>query len=220
MRKSLFIVVLLAVCGNLCGQSLSATDTGKYRLLLPAYWKPGSKVWRILDEKLPHWCPELQGKELCGDDCNPAYRVEFFMTGPAIQNFTASHIATTTTSQTWNIVTNYSFECSLLLFTKDNKLLTRVILIGQEEEWKKNNRAEWADNSRQPAYIQKAVIVPPPGTPANPAYQNYLIQQQLNSMQQITRTMTPNDYIRSNTEALYPTQQDLFGLADTRIRSL
>src|SRR5258705_1537851 len=98
------------------GQHLSATDTNKYSIHLPDYWRPGNKVWRILNDKLPLVCEELKEKELCGNDCHPKYTIEFEMSEPIINDYQPNHISSGTTSQTWDFVTSYSFKCSLLLF--------------------------------------------------------------------------------------------------------
>ena len=55
----------------------------KYRINLPDYWRNGHKVWKTLADKLPLTCEELKDKELCGDDCNPKYTVELYITEPA-----------------------------------------------------------------------------------------------------------------------------------------
>lgn len=216
------LLIILIVPASLAAQRLSSLDTGKYSLLLPSYWKPGNKAWRILDDLLITKIPELQNKELCGDDCNPAYRVEFYMSNPLIDHYSASHVNSTRFSQTWNITTHYSFEAALLLFDHRNKLLTRILLIDPEEDWRKLNRVEW--NAPRPAFPQternlQAVMVPPPGSPAG---QEYLMLQQQQQMGTVAAPplISPRDYIYRNTAALFPTQQDLFAHVDDRIRSL
>lgn len=216
------VLLLMTLPVTLEAQRLSAVDTGKYSLLLPPYWKPGNKAWRILDDLLITKIPELFNKELCGDDCNPAYRVEFYMSNPRIDHYSATHVNSTRYTQTWNITTHYSFEAALLLFDHTNKLLTRILLIDPEEDWRKLNRVEW--NSPRPVYPLsernlQAVMVPPPGSPAG---QEYLMLQQQQQMGTVAAPpqLSPRDYIYRNTEALFPTQQDLFAHTDDRIRSL
>ena len=111
-----FFLFLISIISS--GQSLSEIDSSKYKINLPDYWKPGNKIWRILNDKLPQVCEELKNKELCGDNCNPAYRIEFEMSEPIINDYYSNHISSGTTSQTWEFVTVYRFTSSLLLVNK------------------------------------------------------------------------------------------------------
>ena len=50
-----FTFIVFGLSETVC-QHLSATDSGKYRINLPDYWKHGNKIWRILTDKLPLVC--------------------------------------------------------------------------------------------------------------------------------------------------------------------
>jgi len=123
------------------GQSLSAPDTNKYSIHLPDYWRPGNKIWEILTNKLPLVCEELKDKELCSDDCHPVYTIEFEMSEPIINDYHPIHVSSGSTSQTWDFVISYSFECSLLLLNEKKQLLTKFILVDTNEVWTVTNRA-------------------------------------------------------------------------------
>jgi hypothetical protein len=85
MKNIIICFVLSVSCmAEVTGQRLSTPDSNKYRIDLPSYWKPGNKVWKILIDKLPLVCAEIKDKEICGDDCNPAYSFEFEMSDPVI----------------------------------------------------------------------------------------------------------------------------------------
>lgn len=66
----------------------SKTDDTKYRINLPDYWGKGHKVWATLIEKLPAICEELKGKDICGDNCDPAWSVDFYITEAVIFDYT------------------------------------------------------------------------------------------------------------------------------------
>ncbi|MEQ1676594.1 MAG: hypothetical protein ABL876_07835, partial [Chitinophagaceae bacterium] len=89
MRKLSLLMTLLSftVFHAASQRDLSLIDENKYRINLPDYWARGNKVWQILDEKLPDICPELKGKELCGDNCNPKYTIEFYITDPLVYEY-------------------------------------------------------------------------------------------------------------------------------------
>ncbi len=197
------------------GQGLFPIDTNKYSIHLPDYWRPGNKIWKILTDKLPLVCEQLKEKELCGDYCHPAYTIEFEMTEPFINNYYPNHVLSASTSQTWDFITVYSFECSLLLFNEKDKLLTRFILVDTDETWTLTNRASL------PSYI--------PITQPKIYVGSNLIRQTTAasiSMEQQARGLggtegqTPYDFINRNKEALAPARKDLLAVVDKKIRSL
>jgi hypothetical protein len=84
MRKILLptaSLLLLSVCLSAQPKTLKLNEN-KYSIYLPDYWGKGHKVWQVLTDKLPVICEELKDKELCGDNCNPKYRVELYVTEP------------------------------------------------------------------------------------------------------------------------------------------
>jgi hypothetical protein len=216
MKKLLHcLILLLGFTSPLFPQSKNSPDTNKYRLNLPDYWKPGNKVWRILDDKLPTVAPELVGKQLCGDDCKAKYTIEFEMSEPTILDYYSNHLTTNTQVETWEFVTLYSFTANLYLFD-ENKVLTRFILVDTNEIWRKINRAQL------PAYVPK----PPQkiysvrqtwnNNPSDPARQYVLFNSQNNSGM---AGMSPYTYINENKAKLSPTQWDMLGIIDEKIRS-
>ena len=198
-----FIFVLF-ICLSSAGQRLSDIDTGKYTINLPQYWKPGNKVWQILTDKLPTVCDELNDKELCGDNCKPKYTVEFEMSEPVILDYYTNHISSGAISQSWQFVTLYSFSASLLLFNEKDSLLTRFILVDTNEIWTVKHQAELASYLPAPPqkiYVQGPQIFAPMTSALGRAGQS------------------PFAYINSNKEKLAPTQRDMFGVVDEKIRS-
>lgn len=65
-------------------RTLKDIDENKFRINLPDYWGRNSKVVRILMDKLPVFAEEIKDKEVCGDDCNPAYNIDFYLSYPEI----------------------------------------------------------------------------------------------------------------------------------------
>lgn len=149
MRKCTFYILSFFLLHPVLfySQSLTAIDTGKYRINLPAHFKPGNKAWRILDEKLPLVCEELKNKELCGDNCNPAYTIDFIMSDPVVLDYYAQRISGTN----YDIITLYTFESSLLLKNSAGKIVTRIILVDTNDVFKITNKASIAE-----------FLVPPP----------------------------------------------------------
>lgn len=90
--KQAFLLLVLANLISLLSfsqRNLGHIDDDKYSINLPDYWGKGSKVWHNLIEKLPLLCEELKGKDLCGDKCNPAYTIDFYITEATIFDYTA-----------------------------------------------------------------------------------------------------------------------------------
>lgn len=90
--KQAFLLLILANLISLFSisqRNLGHIDNEKYRINLPDYWGKGNKVWHNLIEKLPLLCEELKGKDLCGDKCNPAYTIDFYITEAIIFDYTA-----------------------------------------------------------------------------------------------------------------------------------
>lgn len=220
----IFFTCLMLPC---ISQDLHKTDTGKYRINLPDYWGRGNKVWQVLTDKLPLICEELKDKELCGDDCNAKYIVEFEMTDPYISEFYPRLIFSDNTpapnrqaSDTWDIDTYYSFECSLLLFDNNDKLLTRLVLVDTNEVYKVTHRTALASfTSSSPAryafrkgatrsetiFMDLNTLNNVNGQPTSPSGQN---------------GQTAFSYINENKEKLYPTRKDLLAVVDAKLKAL
>jgi hypothetical protein len=200
-------------------QSLAAIDTSKYRINLPAHFKSGNKAWRILDEKLPLVCEELKGKELCGDDCNPAYNIDFTMSAPVVLDYYAQRIAGTN----YDIITLYTFECSLFLKNNAGEIVTRIILVDTNDVFKIANKASIAE-----------FLVPPPpnkiSLQKNASGQpEVVVAANLNNAPatSVFRSEgsyggieTPYSYINKNKEKLAPKEKDQLAVIDQRIKAL
>ena len=196
-------ILLLSIAVNTNAQTLSSIDTNKYRLDLPDYWKAGSKVWRILSDKLPLVCEEIRDKDLCGDDCNPKYRIELFLSDPEIVDFTSSRLSNDRNKETWQHMTYYAFECTLVLFDENQKPLTRFIVVGKDEVWKLvNNTSSYAP--AQPVPMKMIV--------SNNPRQEILVSQ-------------PRETPRGGSSPLnqkrifFPLEKDLFLVVDNKIKS-
>lgn len=200
------------------GQTLSDIDTGKYRINLPERWKPGSKVWQILSDKLPLVCDELKEKEICGDDCNPKYRIEFYISQPVIFNYYPNHISSDYTNnlngrptERWDFVTYYGFECSLLLFDEKNTLLTRFILVDTNETWNVKKRATLISFSPPPP--QKIILRKISSS------QSVLIDANNPNLNNVEMGETPYSYIINNKDKLCPDINNMLTIVDNKIRS-
>ncbi len=94
MKNNIFLLLVIS-CISLtttAQQTSEKIDTNKYRINLPDYWEKGNKVWKVLNDRLPAICEELINKDLCGDDCNPKYSIELYITEPYIQEFRYSKV--------------------------------------------------------------------------------------------------------------------------------
>jgi hypothetical protein len=194
-------------------QKLSDVDTGKYSIHLPDYWKRGNKIWQILNDKLPLVCEELKDKELCGDNCNPKYSIEFEMSEPVVFDYYPSHVFSDKETETWDIITWYGFTASLLLLNEKNELLTKFILVDTNEVWKVSNRVKLA--SYRPSPPMKIYKLDPKYTAMN-----YLVDNQYIPKGSVGISgETPYSYINNNKGSLYPTQRGMLSIIDEKIKS-
>ncbi|MBI5857246.1 MAG: hypothetical protein HZB42_06315 [Sphingobacteriales bacterium] len=225
MKIFLSFCVFLSVCSSVAvSQHLNRIDTNKYRINLPDYWKPGNKIWQILSDKLPLVCEEIRDKELCGDDCNPRYTIEFEMSKPVVFEYRPVHILSaysnnlnTRPTETWDIQTIYGFECSLLLRNETGQYIKRFIIVDMNETWRISNRVTLNSYASPPAillYGRRIIpgrrgIIDPVVNPAN--------QQILPATAQ--EGETPYAYILKNREKLAPAFRDMFDVIDQKICS-
>ncbi len=217
MKNICFMVSLFfltAITGF--AQQKPVIQENKYRINLPEYWKPGNKVWQILSDKLPLVCEELRDKELCGDECRPKYTIEFQMSEPLIHNYKANAIASSLYARSYNFVTAYSFESSLLLFDDTDKLITRVILVDLDEVWTVTNRAELRAYTPTLPLRNVLLTVSPRMAMAGINYQNQSIREMTGGSQE----QTPYSYINDNMEKLAPARKDMLTVIDQKIRKL
>ncbi|HEV7782442.1 MAG TPA: hypothetical protein VGO58_14305 [Chitinophagaceae bacterium] len=215
MKKTVCLLGLVFFLSAFSGaQNLATVDTGKYRINLPDYWKPGNKIWEILTDKLPMVCEELVNKELCGDRCNPRYSIEFEMSEPEILDYYSNHISSGRNTQAWEFVTLYRYSSALLLLNEKDELLTKLILVDKNEIWRVTNKAELP--SYMPAAPQR--IYPVSSPTMNPQNQlNEGIRQ--SQLQTGTTGQSPFAYINKNKDKLSPTRRDMLGIIDEKIRS-
>lgn len=214
-----FLSFLLLHSAPFYSQSLNTIDTGKYRINLPAHFKPGNKAWRILDEKLPLVCEELKNKELCGDDCKPAYTIDFTMSDPLVLDYYPLRISGTN----YDIITLYTFESSLFLKNSAGEIVTRIILVDTNDVFKITNKASIAEflvppppnkvslqknASGQPEVVVTANLNNPPTTSVFRSDGSY------------GGIETPYSYINKNKEKLAPKEKDQLAVIDQRITAL
>ena len=206
-----FFLLFFSIC--ISAQPKAIVDTNKYRINLPDYWKPGNKVWKILDEKLPLVSAELKDKQLCGDNCKPKYTIEFEMSEPVVTDYLTNSISSTATTQTWEFVTLYYFSSSLLLFDEIDKLLTRFILVDENETWRvvnKSTLATFTPRSQQKIYALSGPLL----TLSN------AINRGSNAREQAGQPGTsPYQYINNNKDKLHPTRAHMLAVIDEKIRS-
>jgi hypothetical protein len=219
MRKTILCFIILAGTAMMAiCQPSKKIKYNKYQINLPGYWKPGNKVWQILSDKLPEVCDELKGKELCGDDCNPKYTVEFYMSAPVIYDYYPIHISSDLNSdrptEAWDIITYYGFQGFLLLYDNTSQqLLTKIVITDTNEVWQVKNRATLL-----------AYAPPRPSRLAlHPSYYNASTGSYINTNMVAPASQsgqTPFSYINNNREKLSPAEKDLLAIIDEKIRSL
>jgi hypothetical protein len=222
--KNIAACFLISICSltEIAGQSLSTVDSNKYSIDLPEYWKPGNRVWKILTDKLPLVCNEIKDKELCGDNCNPLYRLELEMSDPVIYEYFPNHISSVYTntlstrpSETWEIQTMYGFECSLLLRNNKGEIVTRFILVDTNETWKVSKRVTLASYSPPPIPANftrrirssrySSIDPSPPDQPIYPIFSQ--------------EGETPYSFIYRNKESLIPSIRDMYSMVDMKFNS-
>lgn len=225
MKKIIFFsLIMIWGYSNSQGQLISSIDTGKYRINLPDFWSRGNKIWQILNDKLPLVCEELKDKDLCGDDCNPSYSIEFEMSEPVIFDSRPNHISSDFTnnlykrpSEVWDLVTYYGFECSLLLLNEKNELLTRLILVDTNELWTVTNRITLASYASPPTLINS--MRRPTTSRSGQSDLNYIpTVAMLPSIGQ--QGVTPFEYINTHKACLSPNRRDMLTVVDKKIRAL
>lgn len=213
------ITAVLLLLGTFLAASAQKLNESKYRINLPDYWKPGSKVWNILSDKLPQVCEELQNKDLCGDACRPRYQVEFYMSAPEVFDYYPIHIANDNTAsgavERWDFITYYKFECFLLLYDKRNdSLLTKLILVDTNDVFTLRNQATLRAFS--PIPVQR--LTAGPATPGSAAARAIMLYN--SSVPTGQAGQTPFSYINENRQRLNPQEKDLLAVVDDRIRNL
>ncbi|MEO7923779.1 MAG: hypothetical protein ABIR30_08870 [Chitinophagaceae bacterium] len=227
MKKLITCLSILAcILPGAWGQRLSSLDTNKYRINLPDYWKPGNKVWQILVDKLPHVCDELKDKELCGDNCNPRYFIEFEMSPPAVFSHSYNHISADYTNtvykkptDSWDFNTHYSFECYLLLFDEKDKLLTKFIVVDSMEEWTVTHRVTLAAYAPPPTQMLPVRRNWASRNASSISSTDYALSNQANFPAVGQEGQTPFSYINANSDRLWPTNKDLFLVVDRKFNS-
>lgn len=216
MRGFIHCLILLCIYTPSIAQPITKIDTSKYRITLPDYWKPGNKVWQILDEKLPTVAEELKDKQLCGDDCKPKYIIEFEMSEPEVLDYHTNHLSTGSNFDVWEIVTLYSFSSSLYLFDDKDKLLTKFILVDTNEIWRVMNRAQLPTFIPRPP--MRISVLRPPYNTTNPNSADRARAQEV-LPGSTAQGVSPYSYINNNKEKLLPTQRNMLDIIDGKIRS-
>jgi hypothetical protein len=219
-----FFIFILGASLSIQAQDLSKIDTGKYRIDLPAYWKPGNSIWHILNDKLPVVCDELKDKQLCGDDCNPKYIVAFEMTRPIIYDHYLGKVKSPDSSESWKSFAgrNYNFQASLLLLDNNGVLLTKFIIVDTNEVWMLYNKNA---GQLKPKTITQDISQPIPPSVATPALaQAYAVSMNGDNRRDPLPIYNKRSYTiyepsegSDNNEV--PTLTDLFAIFDKKIRS-
>jgi len=191
------------------------TDTNKYRLNLPAYWKPGNKAWRILDEKLPIVCDELKNKDLCGDNCNAMYVVDFDVSEPEVIDYYAEKRGGTM----YDIITLYFFRSNLYVRNRSGDIVTRIILVDTNEVHKKITHIRFDDYYVPPA-PQKTYMVRRPGQTPRLVVANEERSAPTNNTQGGRNSESPYSYINKNKERLKPGEREMYSVIDKKIAAL
>lgn len=214
MRKIYpFIFILLVVTITAQSQKSLKVSENKFKLELYKVWGKSHAVSKKLLEKLPEICPELKDFEICGDDCNPEYTVEFFMSDPTVFEYrlqrTAGFPNTNTrnlvqypiarlnfpeqqispnnvlqpSSEKWTIVSSYFFQSFLLLRNRNNEIITKLVLVDTNEVWQT---------------LRSSVINVNPNSRKN----------------------TPFSNIDDNPEMLIPPREEMVGIVERKILAL
>jgi hypothetical protein len=218
MKSALILLLSVSFLSHtLTAQNkLPGVEENKYRINLPDYWGKGNKVWDKLIDKLPVVCEELKDKEICGDDCNPEYTIEFYITEPVIfgyyskKNFSPPYTNTrhlvsdwknvnqsptavqnpeavyyATNNHSWQLTTEYGFQCFLLLTDTGRNIITKLILVDTNEVWQVMNNIILASASDLPF-----------------------------------REQNPDSYIENNKKKLNPNIYHLLAIVDKKLLSL
>lgn len=229
MKSSvIFFLLGCLLSSDLCAQSLAQIDENKYRIILPDYWKPGNKVWKILTDKLPGVCEELKDKELCGDDCNPKYTIELELSDLVITDYVPNHISSDYRNSSqyrqtdnWDIRTMYSFESSLLLRNEKGVIITRMILVDTNEVWSVSNRVTLAAYAPAPPGNNNPFLLARRMSSRSNTNDPSVIYNQIMAPQVIPQAAqegeTPFAYINKNKEKLVPSQRDMLAIIDAKI---
>jgi len=212
--KKIYIAVfiLFAVTFNIYSQKTLPVNENKYKLELYNVWGKSHPVAKKLLERLPDLCPELKDKEICGDDCNPAYTVEFYMSDPSVYEYRlqrvfappntntrnlvqyplarlmspeqqANSAANLQANDKWSVYSNYGFQSFLLLRDRNNQIITKLVLVDTNEVWES----------------LRSTSIYTGGT---------------------SRYTTPFGYIDNNPDLLYPTREEMVGIAERKILAL
>ncbi|HEV7782548.1 MAG TPA: hypothetical protein VGO58_14840 [Chitinophagaceae bacterium] len=215
MRKILLPTVsllLLSVCLSAQKKSLPVNER-KYSINLPDYWGKGNKVWQVLIDKLPLVCEELKDKEVCGDDCNPKYTVELYLTEPGDYEY-------------YNKVVNpapYTNTRHLASTSVSANPLNRNTPYNPEREYYSRSGNTWKITT---TYNFQAFLVL---VDNNEKVLTKMVLIDTDELWQIARTVNlsgefnahaPSRYIEDNKEKVTPTLFDLFAIVEEKIMAL
>lgn len=204
--------------------SYAQADTNKYRINLPGYWKPGNKAWRILNDKLPLVCEELKNKDLCGDNCNAMYSVDFELTEPEVFDYYAEKYG----GNMYEIVALYYFQCNLYVKNRKGEVVTRIILVDSNEVYKHSERIQFNEFPVPPpplkTYLQRRpgntrVLVYAPSSVAGSVGSERLSNSVFSSNGN-NNSQSPYHYINNNKEKLRPREAELYSIIDKKIAAL
>lgn len=217
MRKILtpFICILFFGHPLLAQDKKLKLNENKYRINLPDYWGKGHKVWRALADNLPLVCEELKDKELCGDDCNPKYTVELYLTEPANFEYNYRHLQPPPFTSTRHLVQPNTRERGIdpgMSYNPERAYYSR-----NSNNWEITTSYDFQgylfllDNNDK--VLVKMVLVD--------TNEVWKLSQAFNmAAHSNLTTMTPHAYVKENKEKFQPTLYHLLAIIEEKILSL
>jgi hypothetical protein len=218
----LCVFLLLGTGLTISAQKSLPVDSNRYSIELPAYWKTGNKVWRILNDKLPLICPEVKNKDLCGEQCNPALKFTLHTSPVSVidYNYHPSSVVSTSNTQgdNYEFVTHYKFKSWLELRNAKGELLVQLILVDENEDWTCSHMAIMPSSIQQASSMPKLVRQRSGNT-------TVLVfdDRALNSgtiATPVSDQTNPDSYIQKHRKDLMPTERAIFDIIDGKFRAL
>jgi hypothetical protein len=216
MKKATFsfLAFFIACTFSFAQGTLSEIDEDKYKINLPEYWGRGHKFLKILADKLPEKVEELKDKELCGDDCNPRYKIEFYITQPTMEEYRYSRILSP-------VNTNTRPNSFPLYVGTDGRIIPSNLALSHQNSLA-NTDNKWQfrsfysfncylllmDTSNK--ILSKIILLD------NKEWWEKKIGVDLNREMQVT----PASYLDANYEKLIPVAKDIFDIIENKIVAL
>ena len=214
--KKLYLLILASALlseGVFAQRKASKPDDTKYRINLPDYWGKHHKVRTTLIDKLPEICEELKEKDVCGDNCNPAWSVDFYITDAVIFDYTVMEKFTPviSTNTQWNArqeLNRIQYPIAFPLY--NNQFISNT----NQRSWKITTNYGFRcflllrDDTGK--IITKLVL-----TDINEVW-----SKEHNIIMHNVTTTTPQSYIENSYNKLAPFPKDLMEIAEQKILEL